>query len=83
MLYFVTLQVNLEGQQQCEDELVVFIKASYCVSEHLKGQVINNVCNSLLSFRGLFRPAKTIYESNNCKWTTNRNSAARHSNGTK
>lgn len=59
MLNFVILQVNLEGQQECEDELVVFIQASHCVSKHLVSQIFNDICNSLLSFRGLLRPVKT------------------------
>lgn len=52
MLYFVILQVNLEGQQQCEDELVVLIKTSHSVSEHFIGEIVNDVCDSLLSLRG-------------------------------
>lgn len=55
---FVILQVNLKGQQEREDKLVVFIKASDCVFEHLKSQIFNDVCNSSLGFGGLFRPAK-------------------------
>lgn len=53
VLDFVTLQVNLEGQQECEDELVVFVQAPHSVSKYLKGQIFNYVCDSLLSFRGL------------------------------
>lgn len=59
VLYSVILYVNLEGQQKGKDELVVFIQASDGVSEHLKSQIFNDVFNSLLSFWGLFRPAKT------------------------
>lgn len=36
---FVILQVNLEGQQERENKLVVLVQASDCVSEHLKGQI--------------------------------------------
>lgn len=59
LLNFVTLQVNLEGQQECEDKLVVFIEAPHCVSKYLESQVFNNVCYSLLSFGGLLWPLKT------------------------
>lgn len=60
VLYYFLLQVNLEGQQECEDELVVFIQASHCVSEHLVSQMFNDVSNSLLSFGGLLRPVKAF-----------------------
>lgn len=58
MLDFFLLQVNLEGQQECENELVVFIQASCCVSKNLISEIFNDVCYSLLSFRGLLRPVK-------------------------
>lgn len=58
MHYFVTFHVDLESQQECEDELVVFIEASHCVSEHLVGQTFNEVGNSLFRFRRLLGPAR-------------------------
>lgn len=56
MLDFATLQVNLQGKQQCEKELVLLIKASCSILIHFVGHMLNNVSYSLASDGALGRP---------------------------
>lgn len=37
------LQVDLQGQQEGEEELVILIQASSCISKRLVGQKLNDV----------------------------------------
>lgn len=50
-----SLEINLQGHEQHEQEFVVFIQTSDRICENFIGQILNNICNSLLRQWRLFR----------------------------
>lgn len=50
------LHVNLEGQQEGEEELVILIQTTGCVLEHLIRHEFNDVSNTLGRYRTLLGP---------------------------
>ena len=52
-----TPQTNLQGQEECEEELVADIQTSYSVLEHLIGEVFYDVVEPLGREGGAVRPA--------------------------
>ena len=54
-----TLQSNLEGKQQGEQKLVIFIQPSARVAEHLQCQVVNDVFDTFVGYGRPLRPMKS------------------------
>ena len=58
MFYGCFLQAYLEGQEKCEQELVLLIETTAGVAEHTKRQVVNDVVNTFAGDRRLVGPDK-------------------------
>ena len=52
----VALKRDFERQKESEEELVVLIKTTAGVTEHLKSQIVNDILNPLTGNWRLFRP---------------------------
>lgn len=50
------LQSDLEGEQQCEQELVLLIEPTAGVAEYTKSEVVNDIVDTFAGDGGLVRP---------------------------
>lgn len=48
VLHCSSLKIDLQGHEDNKEEFVLFVQASDGVYKNFIGQVLNNICNSLL-----------------------------------